>query len=182
METAPGGGIGERIFCEFCILQDSVSYSENVKGRDPEKMKSSIFSVSGIKELVLRYREILLYLIVGVITTVINGAVYWICTSLLKMANVPGTIVAWVIAVLFAFFANKIWVFESRSMRLALVLKEMVQFVGCRLGTGVLDVGIMYVSVDLWGWNGLLMKLISDFVVTLVNFVASKFFIFKKKV
>ena len=40
----------------------------------------------------------------------------------------------------------------------------------------------MYVSVDRWGWNGLLMKLISDFVVTLVNFVASKFFIFKKKV
>ncbi len=143
-------------------------------------MKISIFSISGIKDLLIRYREIVLYLIVGVITTVINGAVYWICTSLLKMANVPGTIVAWVIAVLFAFFANKIWVFESRSMRLALVLKEMVQFVGCRLGTGVLDVGIMYVSVDRWGWNGLLMKLISDFVVTLVNFVASKFFIFRK--
>ena len=144
-------------------------------------MKYSIFSISGIRELVIHYREIVLYLIVGVITTVINGAVYWICTSLSKIENVPGTIVAWVIAVLFAFFANKIWVFESCSMRLDLVLKEMIQFVGCRLGTGVLDVGIMYVSVDCWGWNGLLMKLISDFVVTLVNFVASKFLIFRKE-
>lgn len=145
-------------------------------------MKEQIFSVSYIKNLLSRYREIILYLIVGVMTTAINGGIYWVCTHFLGLANIPGTIVAWIIAVLFAFFANKVWVFESRSMRLFLVLKEMAEFVSCRLGTGVLDVGIMYLSVDCLGWNGLLMKLISDFIVTLVNFVASKFFIFKKKI
>lgn len=60
-------------------------------------------------------------------------------------------------------------------------MREMAGFFGCRLGTGVLDIAFMYISVDLWGWHGLLMKLVSDFIVTIVNFIASKFFIFKKK-
>lgn len=127
-----------------------------------------------------KYHQIFLYLTVGVLTTFLNGAVYWVCTRL-SLANVPSTVVAWIMAVIFAFFANKLIVFSSRNMNFLFVLKELAGFVGCRLGTGVMDVGIMYISVDRLGWNGLLMKLISDFIVTLINFVASKFYIFSKK-
>ena len=133
-----------------------------------------------LKELLLKSQDIILYLFVGVLTTLLNGAVYWICIQC-GAANVPSTIIAWVIAVMFAFFANKLIVFASKDMTLRRVLIEMGQFFGCRLGTGFIDVGIMYVSVDCLGWNGLLMKLVSDFIVTLINYVASKFYIFKKK-
>lgn len=133
-----------------------------------------------IRELLRKYRDILLYLIVGVITTLLNGVAYWLCLRC-GAANVPATIIAWFVAVLFAFFANKLLVFASRDLTLSVVLIEMGQFFGCRLATGCLDVGIMYVSVDCWHWNGLLMKLVSDFIVTLLNFIVSKFYIFASK-
>ena len=133
-----------------------------------------------LKTLLLKSKDILLYLFVGFLTTLLNGAVYWICIHC-GAVNIPSTIIAWVIAVLFAFFANKLIVFASKDMTLRRVLTEMGQFIGCRLGTGFIDVGIMYVSVDCLGWNGLLMKLVSDFIVTLINFAASKFYIFRKK-
>lgn len=133
-----------------------------------------------LKVLLLKSREFVLYVVVGVMTTLLNGLAYCLGVRC-GLANVPSTVVAWTVAVVFAFFLNKFVVFSSRDMALKRVLTEMAQFVGCRLGTGFIDVGIMYVSVDCWGWHGLLMKVISDFIVTLVNFSASKFFIFTKR-
>lgn len=133
-----------------------------------------------IRGFLSRFRGILLYLIVGAITTVLNGAIYWLCFRC-GTANVPATVIAWITAFLFAFFANKLFVFDSHDLTISVLLREMGQFFGCRLATGFLDVAIMYVSVDCWHWNGLLMKLFSDFVVTLINFAASKFYIFSGK-
>lgn len=124
--------------------------------------------------------DLILYLIVGVLTTLLNGLVYWISMKC-GIPNVPSTVIAWIIAVLFAFWANKWIVFSSRNLDFRFVLREMMQFFGFRLGTGVLDVAIMYVTVDQLHWHPLLMKLISDFIVTVINFVASKFYIFAKR-
>ena len=124
--------------------------------------------------------DLILYLIVGVMTTLLNGLVYWVSMKC-GIPNVPSTVIAWIIAVLFAFWANKWIVFSSRNLKFWFVMREMTQFFGFRLGTGVLDVAIMYVTVDRLHWHPLLMKLISDFIVTVINFVASKFYIFAKR-
>lgn len=128
-----------------------------------------------------KYRSLISYGIFGVLTTAINIAVYALCYQKLGISNVISNIVAWIVAVLFAFVTNKLWVFESKSMELIVLVKEAVSFFGCRLATGVLDLAIMYVTVDRLALNSTLMKCISNVIVIVVNYVASKFVIFKQK-
>lgn len=128
-----------------------------------------------------KYRSLISYGVFGVLTTVINIAVYALCYQKLGISNVISNIVAWTIAVLFAFITNKLWVFESKSMELTVLVREAVSFFGCRLATGVLDLAIMYVTVDRLALNSTLMKCISNIIVIVVNYVASKLVIFKQK-
>lgn len=128
-----------------------------------------------------KYKEIIRYGVAGVATTVINIAVYKVCYDTLGISNVPSNVLAWMLSVLFAFITNKIWVFESKSLELTLLIKETIAFFGCRLATGVLDLAIMYVTVDVMAWNSTLMKCISNVIVIVVNYVASKLMIFAKK-
>ena len=128
-----------------------------------------------------KYRSLISYGVFGVLTTVINIAVYALCYQKLGISNVVSNIVAWTIAVLFAFITNKLWVFESKSMELTVLVREAVSFFGCRLATGVLDLAIMYVTVDRLALNSTLMKCISNIIVIVVNYVASKLVIFKQK-
>ena len=95
------------------------------------------------------------------------------------MANVPSTVAAWVLSVLVAFFTNRSFVFESKESSAAGRWREFVSFFGCRVLTGLLDVLIMAVTVDVLGWNGLIWKVISNVIVIVLNYIASKFFIFK---
>lgn len=132
-------------------------------------------------ELIKKYRGLLLYGIFGVLTTLINLAVYYICYEKSGIPNIPSTVIAWVVAVAFAFVTNKIWVFDSKSMDVKTLLYEATTFVGCRLATGVFELVVMYVTVDLLQVNGMLMKLIVNVVVIVLNYVASKLVIFKKK-
>lgn len=128
-----------------------------------------------------KYKEIIRYGVAGVATTVINIAVYKVCYDTLGISNVASNVLAWMLSVLFAFITNKIWVFESKSLELTLLIKETIAFFGCRLATGVLDLAIMYVTVDVMAWNSTLMKCISNVIVIVVNYVASKLMIFAKK-
>ena len=131
-------------------------------------------------DLLKKYKSVILYIIFGVLTTLVNIAMYYIFYNLLCVANVISTIVAWILAVVFAFVVNKLFVFESVSWRKDIVLKEIRDFFACRILTGLLDVGIMYVAVDLLSWNSLIWKLISNILVTILNYIASKFIIFKR--
>ena len=134
-----------------------------------------------IKELLIKYKSLISYGIFGVLTTVINIASYALCYNKLGISNVVSNIIAWVLAVLFAFVTNKLWVFDSKSTELKVVLYEIATFFGCRLATGLLDLAIMYVSVDLMHANSTIMKCISNVIVIIVNYIASKLVIFKKK-
>ena len=134
-----------------------------------------------LKSLLLRYKEQLLYVFFGGLTTLINMAVYALCMQVFGWVNVPSVIIAWVLSVLFAFVTNKLWVFESRETDRATLLREGASFFGARAATGVLDVIIMYLAVDCLGWNATLWKLISNILVIILNYVASKLFIFNKK-
>lgn len=126
-----------------------------------------------------KYREVVLYLFFGICTTAVNTICYGLTYELISINNIVSTIIAWLAAVIFAFVTNKIFVFQSQSTNIMEQLREVVSFFGCRLATGVLDVIIMAVAVDYLGWNGLLWKLISNVIVTIINYVASKFWIFK---
>ncbi|MFG6349227.1 MAG: GtrA family protein, partial [Lachnospiraceae bacterium] len=88
---------------------------------------------------------------------------------------------AWLVSVIFAYITNKIFVFESRTDTFALLVKECVSFFGCRLATGIMDVAVMYLSVDLLHFNDIVMKIVSNVFVVILNYIFSKLFIFKKE-
>jgi putative flippase GtrA len=128
-----------------------------------------------------KYKQGILYLIFGALTTFINVLCYYFSYNLFKMPNVLSTVLSWMISVLFAFVTNRIFVFESKDKGIKNIMREISAFFVCRLLTGVIDVAIMWISVDIMGWNSLLWKIISNLLVIVLNFFASKMLIFKKK-
>lgn len=122
--------------------------------------------------------ETISYLIVGVLTTVISIGVFGLCHRSLHMNTVLSNVISWIVAVAFAFFANKIFVFRSASWELAVVIREAVAFVSARLLTLGFDIVFVYITVDRLHWNDLISKTASNVVVMIVNYVASKLFIF----
>ncbi|MCD7943922.1 MAG: GtrA family protein [Clostridia bacterium] len=134
-----------------------------------------------IIELIKKYKSVISYLFFGVCTTVINMATYYLCYNVSGIPNVPSTMIAWVVAVVFAYITNKLFVFDSKSFKADVLVREVASFFGCRLLTGILDVIIMYVAVDVMDMNSTLWKLVSNVLVIILNYVASKLVIFKKK-
>lgn len=128
-----------------------------------------------------KHKEIILYLVFGGLTTLVNIAVYAVCDHWLHWGTVASTIIAWVLSVAFAFVTNKLFVFESKHRSLKTLLFEMCSFFGCRLFSGLLDLLVMWITVDIWHWNGLLMKIISNIFVIIINYVFSKAIIFRKR-
>ena len=124
-------------------------------------------------------KELVLYLFFGVCTTAINTVCYLFLNDVLSLSNITSTVLAWFAAVIFAFNTNKLFVFGSKRTNTQERINEIASFFGCRLLTGILDVVIMAVAVDMLQWNGLLWKLISNIIVTIINYIASKFLIFK---
>ena len=141
-----------------------------------------------LKSLFLKYREQIAYLFFGGVTTLVNIAVYALLSRAGLSTGVANAI-AWVLSVLVAYVTNRLWVFESKS-RGAAAAKEFLSFVACRLGTGLMDEAIMVLGVDRLGplvapnhmalW-GLGVKVFSNILVIVLNYVFSKLFIFKKK-
>ena len=128
-----------------------------------------------------KYKSFIAYAFFGVCTTFVNLLCYRMFYFILGISNVPATVLAWLFAVLFAFVTNKLWVFDSKSFALTIFLPELLKFLICRVATGVLDVGIMWLVVDKMQWNAMLWKLISKVIVIVLNYVASKLVIFVKK-
>ena len=133
-----------------------------------------------LRKLFSRYKFIVAYLFFGVCSTVVNIAAYYVCAHTLFLATGLSTVVAWIFAVIFAYITNKLWVFESKSWERSMVIREAASFFACRLATGIFDVVFMMVMVDVLGWNDLWMKIISNVVVVIVNYIASRFVIFRK--
>lgn len=133
-----------------------------------------------MKQLLIKYKGIVSYLFFGVLTTAVNVAVYYIFYNILSVPNIVSTIIAWVAAVAFAFITNKLFVFDSKSWEPSVALRELWTFTACRLGTGVIEVGMMWLFVDVLTFNGTVMKLLTNFIVIVLNYIFSKLIIFKK--
>ena len=133
-----------------------------------------------IKKLIETYKEIISYLFFGVCTTVVNFVIYFACTNLLDLNYLLANALSWVGAVAFAYVTNRIWVFKSKNKGIRAIFKEITAFVGCRLLSGVMDMLIMFVGVDLMGISDGITKLITQIVVVVLNYVFSKLIIFRK--
>ena len=134
-----------------------------------------------ISALLQRYRSQLLYLFFGGCTTLVNIAVYGICAHWAVLPTTFSTVIAWGASVLFAYLTNRTWVFESRAHTAADILREAWSFLACRLATGGLDLAIMYLCVDRLGLPDMPVKVLSNLLVIILNYVASKLFIFSQR-
>lgn len=133
------------------------------------------------KELVKRYWDIISYLIFGVLTTAVNYIVYLPLYNLVGLSAAVSNAIAWAASVAFAYLTNKPFVFKSHDWSINTVVPELVKFVGCRVGSGLAETLIIFVTVDLLNFNGNIMKLITSFIVVILNYVASKFLVFRQK-
>lgn len=136
-----------------------------------------------IKELYKKYKEIINYLIFGVLTTVVSLIVYYVAVyTFLKPENAVqlqiANILSWIAGVTFAYFTNRKYVFDSKEQNR---LKEAGKFVMARVVTLLMDMVIMWLGVTVLCFNDKIMKLISQVVIIISNYVFSKLFVFKKK-
>ena len=134
-----------------------------------------------ILNLIKKHYDILSYLFFGVLTTVVNYAVYLPCYNLFHLSASLSNVIAWVVAVAFAYLTNKPFVFKSNDWSWNVVGPELAKFVGCRIGSGLVETVIIFVTVDLLCWNGNLWKLVTSVLVVILNYVASKVLVFRKK-
>ncbi len=134
-----------------------------------------------IKDLFKKYESIISYGFFGVLTTLVNIISYYAFSHLLHFSTVTSTVYAWIFAVTFALITNKIWVFKSKKWDKKTLIKETISFFTCRFLTGVLDVVLMYVFVDILNFNDVIIKTLSNILVIVLNYVASKLIIFNNK-
>ena len=132
-----------------------------------------------IKQYWDKYKDVILYLVFGVFTTVVNIVSYWFCAHVLGTSVMAATVIAWALAVFFAYVTNRSMVFHSSAAGKGEILKEIGSFFACRLGTGVVDWVIMFVFVTVLHFNDMIIKIAANFIVIVLNYVLSKFVIFK---
>ena len=134
-----------------------------------------------IKKYCAKYRELILYVVFGVLTTLVNWVSYWLLADLLHVDYMAATFIAQVLSILFAYVTNRRWVFESKVRGVKGVALEMAKFYGARGASLVLDLAAMYLGVTLLRIDDKLMKLISNGIIIAANYVFSKLFVFKKQ-
>ena len=140
--------------------------------------------IEEIKKLIIKYKEVLLYLIFGGLTTVVNYVVYWLFYDVLGVTawdSLLANSIAWVAAVIFAFITNKLFVFESRATDVKTVAYELATFTAARLlslGVESLTIWLGFGVLGLWQWG---VKIAASVLVIIINYIASKLVIFKKK-
>lgn len=147
-----------------------------------------------MKKLIKKYKEIILYIFFGVLTTIVNFVIYFIMNALLgEDMYLVSNVIAWIGAVAFAYVTNKIWVFESKSRESKTLLREIGEFVSARLlSLGIEEAGL-YIFVDLLKFStfsfsflrltitgDVIAKIIMQIIVVILNYIFSKFIIFKK--
>lgn len=129
----------------------------------------------------LTSREMILYIVFGVLTTALNLAIYFILTNIVKMDPSLAYFIAWLVAMLFAFVTNKKYVFESKAKKAKALLYEFATFTGGRLLTFAVGEVLITVFVKQLGQSNLIWKLITNVIEIVGNWLVSKLITFRKK-
>ncbi|EMJ6201335.1 GtrA family protein [Clostridioides difficile] len=127
-----------------------------------------------------KHKETILYLFFGAFTTLVNIVSYLFFTRVILFNFIVANALAWILAVLFAYVTNKFFVFESKRIEIKFLFKEFLSFVSFRLLSGVVEMLIMYVMIDLLFVNDVIVKVFTNIVVIVLNYLFSKMIIFKK--
>lgn len=133
-----------------------------------------------IEKILKKYRAQIIYLVFGVLTTLVSYLVYFPCYHYLHSAVVSNAL-SWVAAVTFAYVTNKPFVFGSHDWSWKVVGPEVLKFALTRVASGAMETGMLYVAVDLLGWDGNWCKIIASVFVVIVNYVGSKLLVFRKE-
>lgn len=146
-----------------------------------------------IKKLFIKYKELITYVIFGVLTTLVNFFAFWLFTKILgEELYLINNAIAWVVGVIFAYITNKLFVFESKSWDLKVVTKEITGFLGARIFSFLVEEGGMFLFITVLGLGKksltilnltitgqFVVKILLAVIVVVMNYVFSKFFIFK---
>ena len=135
-----------------------------------------------MKEIIKRNREIISYLIIGVLTTIVSLISYYLLTITILSPNNPleltiANIVSWIISVLFAYITNRKYVFQSKDKN---ILKEASKFTLSRVTTLIIDILLMFIFVSILHFNYKIIKLLVQIIIIILNYIFSKLLVFKK--
>ncbi len=149
-----------------------------------------------IKDLLIKYKELIIYVVFGVATTVVNLLVFKLSNMALgEELYLVSNIIAWIAAVVFAYITNKLWVFESKSWSAKVLAKEIPSFFAARVFSFIIEEAGLFLFVDILKFETLkidvfgivtigghmIAKIILGVIVVILNYLFSKLFIFKKK-
>lgn len=134
-----------------------------------------------LRAFIIKHYDVLAYLFFGGLTTVVNYIIYLPLLNLLGLSAAASNAISWAVAVAFAFLTNKPFVFKSYDWSAKVVWPELTKFVGCRIGSGLLETAILFLFVDCLHWDGNIMKLVTSLLVVILNYFGSKLLVFRKK-
>lgn len=134
-----------------------------------------------IMALLKKYEEIIRYLVIGVCTTIVSLLFYFLFSDFMGLHYQAANVLSWVAAVTFAYFTNKTFVFRSPYRGAAHTMGEAAGFVSSRLLSLLAEIACMFIGVQLLGIDDGVMKLFDQVIVTILNYILSKFFVFRKK-
>ncbi len=143
--------------------------------------------MENLTALYKKYRELIVYFITGVLTTLVNWVAYAVCVETFLWSVAVSNAVAWVVAVIFAYVTNKLWVFRSFNWEIRFVLREAFLFVSARILTGIFEIVSVPLLVNLglnqpfFGVKGMWAKILVSVIVMVLNYVFSKLIVFRRK-
>ena len=133
-----------------------------------------------IKNLIIKYKELIVYLFFGGLTTVVSFVTYY-GLLFLEAHYIVAQILSWAFAVVFAFVVNKIFVFEDKDVSRKGLFRQIWQFVSVRIGSGVVETALLWLLVDVASIKEVIAKIPVTVLTVVINYIASKLFIFKEK-
>ncbi len=154
------------IFAGICLLLCAVIY---------------ICFYKKINALIKKYREIIVYVIVGGFVTVFNMVIHFALAYFTPLNELIIVFIAWFFAVIVAYIANKLWVFESKSFKKDVLIHEVVSFTGARVFSLGVEELIFLIFVTWLGMSQVIIKIVAGIIVIIMNYAFSKLFIFKRK-
>ncbi len=132
-------------------------------------------------KLYIRYKEIINYLIFGVLTTLVNFCVYFFLVDISHIYYVYANVIAWFISVLFAYITNRAFVFNKVNFTLKAIIIEMSMFFAARFLSGFIETALLYIMVDKLSISNTISKISVAVIVVVLNYVFSKLIIFKRR-
>lgn len=132
-------------------------------------------------EMYRKYEEGINYLIFGFLAFVLNYILYYLFTDVLNLHYMVSTILSWALTVVFAYWTNRTFVFKSQNKDAKSVGEEFASFIGARVATELLEMGLMFLMVGIANLNEYISKFVCQVLVILANYFLSKLWIFKEK-